>query len=119
MELLIYERGYKVNNTIHNFMNFYYAINMKYLASDLLEKGLAPNQIAKAVATAIIMAKASGIQVQKHFLPVYSGINEEIIQDCKLSQLGYGLVLMNADPNLTVVGEFQVNVLKSYLSTNI
>lgn len=48
-------------------------------------------------------------------MPVYSAINQEIIQDCKLSHLGYGLVLMNANPNLSVVGDFQVNVLREFL----
>ena len=116
MELLIYERGYKVNDVIQNFRSFYYSINMKHLASDLLDKGFSPDQIANAFTTAIKVANASGIQVQKHFMPVYSGINNQIIQDCKLSHLGYGLVLMNADVNLSVVGEFQIDVLKEYLN---
>ena len=51
-------------------------------------------------------------------MPVFSGIDKGIIQDCKLSLLGYGLVLMNADINLSVVGEFQVDVLKRYLDNN-
>ncbi|MEZ7505558.1 hypothetical protein [Flavobacterium sp. Arc2] len=116
MELILFEKGYKVNNNIHNFMNFYYTINMKHLASDLLDKGLSPDQIANAFTAAIKVANASGIQVQKHFKPVYSAITREIIQDCKLSKLGYGLVLMNADSNLSTVGAFQIDVLKEYLN---
>lgn len=116
MELLLYEREYRESDIIHNFMNFYYAIKMKHLASDLLDKGLTPDQIRNAFAKAIRVANASGIQVKKHFMPVYSGIDKEIIQDCKLSHLGYGLVLMNADPGLSVVGAFQLDVLKEYLN---
>ena len=88
---------------------------MKYLASDLLDKGLSPKQINEAVVMAIKIANSSGIKVYKHFMPVFSGIDHYIIQDCKLSQLGYGLVLINADVNLEVVGAFQIAILKEYL----
>ena len=64
---------------------------------------------------AIKIANSSGIESYKHFMPVFSGTDETIIQDCKLSNLGYGLVLINADANLPVVGEFQVAILKKYL----
>jgi hypothetical protein len=115
MELSIYIKGYNDADAILNFMDFYYAIKMKYLASDLLDKGLTPKQISEAIVMAIRVANSSGIESQKHFMPVYSGMEETIIQDCKLSQLGFGLVLMNADANLSVVSEFQVDVLKRYL----
>jgi len=115
MELTIYTKNYDVTDAVQNFMDFYYAINMKYLASDLIEKGLSPKQISNAVAMAIKIANSSGIETYKHFMPVFSGTHEVIIQDCKLSNLGYGLVLMNAEANLPVVGEFQVTILKKYL----
>lgn len=119
MELLIYTKRYDVSDAIQNFKDIYYAINMKYLASDLLDKGLSPEQITAAVAMAIKVANSSGIDPHKHFMPVFSGIDQGIIQDCKLSRLGYGLVMMNANVNLTVVGAFQVDVLKGYLKTNL
>ena len=115
MELVIYSERYYVADAVQNFMDFYYAINMKYLASDLLDKGLSPKQITAAVAMAIKVANSSGIENYKHFMPVFSGINHEILQDCKLSDLGYLLVLINADVNLPIVGKFQVDVLKKYL----
>ncbi|AUC84645.1 hypothetical protein CW731_04735 [Polaribacter sp. ALD11] len=90
---------------------------MKYLASDLLKKGLSPKQISDAVATAVKIASSSDIDTKMHFRPVYSAINQEIIRDCKLSQLGYGLVLMNANPNVSTVGNFQVNILGEFLKT--
>lgn len=116
MELLIYDKEYYVDDPIHNFMNFYYALHMKHLASDLLSKGLSPNQISNAVTKAIKVANTSGIDAHKHFMPVYSSIHQEIIQDCKLSHLGYGLVLMNADVSLPIVGGFQVDILKGFLN---
>ncbi|TXE16086.1 hypothetical protein ES692_14310 [Psychroserpens burtonensis] len=119
MQLLRYTKPYDASNGIHDFMGFYYSINMKYLASDLLDKGLSPEQIRDAVSVAIKIAHSSGIEVHKHFLPVFSGIEQGIIQDCKLSHLGYGLVLMNANVNLSIVGEFQVDVLKGYLNISL
>ncbi len=115
MELLIYTNKYDESDAINNFMGFYYSINMKYMASDLLDKGLSPDQIIDAIEIAIKAANSSGIEVKKHFMPVYSGIGRKIIQDCKLSHLGYGLVLMNADLSLPLVGEFQMEVLKQFL----
>lgn len=115
MELLIYNQKYEQADAIHNFMDFYHSLQMNHLASDLLEKGLSPKQISDAVIQAIKIAKASGIETNAHFKLVFSGIGQSIIQDCKLSHLGYGLVLMNADAKLPVVGEFQVDVLKRYL----
>ncbi|MCK0131614.1 hypothetical protein MWU59_08870 [Flavobacteriaceae bacterium F08102] len=116
MELLIYNSTYVEDEPLENFKNFQYALNMKHLASDLLEKGLRPEQISEAFTTAIAVANASGIPVKKHFMPVYSAINKEIIHDCKLSHLAYGLVLMNADLSAAVVREFQIGVLTNYLN---
>lgn len=118
MELLIYKNEYERPISILNFMDFYYSLKMNYLASDLLEQGLSPSQITRAVEEAIKIAKSSGIEPHKHFMPVISGINQEIIKDCKLSNLAYGLVLMNADPNLSAVGKFQIEVLKNYVDYN-
>lgn len=117
MELTLYTRNYNAANSINNFMEFYYSLQMKYLASDLLKKGLSPKQISAAVVTAIKVASASGIETKEHFMPVYSAIGQEIIQDCKLSVLGYGLVLLNADPTIFAVGDFQVHVLTEFFKT--
>jgi hypothetical protein len=119
MELLIYIRKYDQADAIHNFMGFYHSLNMTHLASDLLDKGLSPKQISEAVVVAIKIANASRIETNAHFMPVFSGINQTVIEDCKLSHIGYGLVLINADSNLSVVGEFQVEVLKEYLNERL
>lgn len=116
MELLIYKKEYNQADVIDNFLNFYYTIHLNYLASDLLDKGLSPEQISDAVIKAIKIAKSSGIEVRKNFMPVFTDINSEIIDDCKLSELAYGLVLLNADPDLSSVGELQIKVLETYLN---
>lgn len=107
----------KVQNwdSIENFTDFYYSLRMQFLASDLLYQGLSPKQIGDAVVKAISVGKSSGMNIREHFLPIFSSIDKEIISDCKLSRLGYGLVLMNAETKLSVVGKWQLKVLKDYL----
>jgi len=95
-------------------MHFYYSLRMNHMASDLLAKGLSPKQITDAVLRAIQVGKSSGIDINRHFMPVFSGMDQEIIGDCKLSHLAYGLVLMNADVELSAVGEWQISVLKKF-----
>ncbi len=60
-------------------------------------------------------AESSGEAKEQHFLPIFSAMNQEIIQDCKLSKLACGLVLMNANEIISAVGIFQVNLIKSNL----
>lgn len=115
MEIMLSTREYRTANSIADFLDFYYSLHLDHLASDLLEKGLTPNQINDAITKAMNAGKSSGIDLRKHFMPVFSGTDKEIIRDCKLSHLGYGLVLMNADTGLPVVGDFQVTVLRNYL----
>ncbi len=116
MEIAIFTKAQRPDS-IDNFMDFYYSLRMKHLASDLLNKGLSPQQIGYAVLRAIGVGKSSGLDIRQHFMPVFSGLDKEIVNDCKLSHLGYGLVLMNADVEISLVGDFQISVLKKYLDT--
>lgn len=115
-QLIIYKREYDSIGAIDNFMSFYYSLNMKYLASDLLKQGLTPFVIERAFTRAIKIARSSGLELEKHFLPVYSQLKGTIVRDCKLSKLGYAMVLLNADPNYTAVGKWQLKVLKAFLN---
>ena len=115
MEISIFHKDFSTADSIVHFIDFYYSLRMKYLASDLLAQGLTPEQISDAVVRAINIGKSSGLDIGQHFRPVFSGIEKEIISDCKLSHLAYGLVLMNADVGLPVVGDFQVSILQKYL----
>ncbi|NJB72222.1 hypothetical protein GGR42_002713 [Saonia flava] len=116
MEIAIFTKEYKTSDSIANFMDFYYSLRMRYLASDFLDKGLSPKQITDGVVQAMRAGRSSGIDLRQHFMPIFSGMNKEIIRDCKLSRLGYALVLMNADARLTEVGKWQLEVLKNYFN---
>lgn len=115
MEITIFDKGLHSADSIDHFADFYYFLQLKYLASDLLEYGLSPHQISEAVIRAINVGERSGLNLHQHFKPVFSSIDKEIIRDCKLSHFAYGLVLMNADVGLQVVGDFQVSLLQQYL----
>ena len=115
MEISIYTSENKKMDSIANFLEFYYSFRLKHLASDFLEQGLSPKQITEAVVKAMSVGKSSGLDVDQHFRPVFTGIEKQVVSDCKLSHLAYGLVLMNADAELPVVGDFQVSVLKQYI----
>lgn len=114
MEMTIFTSETNTADSIDNFMDFYYGLHLNFLASDLLYESLSPKQISDAVVRAINVAKLSGLNVREHFKPVFSGIEKEIISDCKLSRLAYGLVLMNAETQLSVVGKWQLKVLENY-----
>ena len=114
MELLVYRKEYDLTGSIDNFLDFYYSIHMPYLASDLLNKGLSPEQISDATLKAIRIGKSSSIEIREHFMPVFTEVNKEVFSDCKLSKLAYGLVLLNASPELSIVGAWQVRVLKKF-----
>lgn len=116
MELLVYNNNYFESETINNFLDFYNFMQLKYLASDLLDKGLSPDQITDAVLKAIKIGRSSGLKIQEHFLPVFTDLDKNIIKDCKLSELAYGLVLLNANPDLTPVGQWQIKVLENYFN---
>ncbi len=118
MDITIFSKEYRQADSIANFMDFYNALRLKYLASDLLAQGLSPKQISEAVVKAVNVGKASGLNMHQHFWPIFSGIEKEIISDCKLSHLAYCLVLMNADVKLRVVGDFQVSVIQQYLEAH-
>ncbi|SDE43868.1 hypothetical protein SAMN05421636_10568 [Pricia antarctica] len=115
MKITLFTKEYRHADSIAHFMDFYYSLQLRHLASDLLNQGLTPKQISDAVVKAMGIGKASGMDLRQHFRPVFSGIEKEIISDCKLSHLAYGLVLMNADTELSIVGNFQVSVLAQYL----
>ncbi|MGO3719876.1 MAG: hypothetical protein ACTJGD_11125 [Mesonia hippocampi] len=115
MEISIYKSSYHPVDSIEAFFSLYFSLQMNYLASDLLEQGLSAKQIADAVAKAIQVAKSSELEIREHFMPVFSERNKAIINDCKLSKMGYGLVVLNADSNHALVSKLQVSIMKNFL----
>ena len=115
MELIIYQETYDAEESLDNFLDLFYSSQMKYFASDLLEAGLSPLDIREALKRAMTIGRTSGLEIRQHFAPVYTQSKGQIFKDCKLSKLGYAMILMNARPDKKVVSDWQINVLKSYL----
>ena len=108
MELIVYQKQYKY--TFDDFVNRIYHMEMKHLASDLLAKGVHPEDIKMAVKKAIVASENSGLDAKKHFQPVISVKNGTSFIDCRLSELGYSLVLLNIEPKSKYIAAFQVKV---------
>lgn len=115
MQLIRYIEISNRDKVIDDFLDAYFIRQMKYLASDLIQEGLRPTEIASAVERAILVSKAANLSIRRHFSPVYTQLNGHIIKDCRLSRIGYGLVLLNARPDHPLVAEWQLNLLIDYL----
>jgi hypothetical protein len=115
MELIIYHKEYDSSESIENFLDLHFNKGMEFFAGDLLKEGLSPSDIKEAIQRAMAAAGAAGLEIRKHFAPVYSQLNGGLIYDCKLSRLGYAMVLLNARPELPIVGEWQLKVLNHFL----
>lgn len=86
------------------FLSHCYGRELKYFASDLLNEGIQAQSISYAVKASIAMADTGGLEVIKHFRPVYSYAKGKLIPDCRLSRIGWNLLLLNlppADPAVT------------------
>ncbi len=104
-----------LSDVLEAFEDQYYQAQMPYLASDLLELGLRPSEIIEAVRRAIAACEYGGLRPKHHFLPVYSARKGMMIRDCKLTQLGYALTMLNASPHHPQIAQWQLRVLQRYL----
>ncbi len=102
---------------LEDFLDALYSCDMHYLASDLLNDGLTPGQIARAVQRAMLAVQRAGIEVRRHFLPVYTPHKGQLVRDCKLTRFGYALVLLNADPGCRAVARWQVRLVRKYFAS--
>ena len=114
MAIIIHHTKYNVESSFDKFLDMLYSKEMKYLASDLLHKGFKPSDIQDALKRAVIIGRTSGLETRKHFAPLYTQIDGQLYSDCKLSRLGYALVILNARPNLTATSIWQMKVLENY-----
>lgn len=114
MAIIKYQKVYNRAEALENFLDLSYSYQLKYFASDLLNEGLSPEDIHQAIQRAISIGKSSNLNIRRHFLPIYTQAEHQVIRDCKLSRLGYALVLLNANPEIPVVGEWQLKVLNRF-----
>ena len=115
MSIVIFQEENILEETLNNFQDLYYGSQMKYLASDLLNEGLSPSEILSAVQKAMTICQTAKMELRQHFIPLYTQIDGMLINDCKLSKLGFGLVLMNAEIYNPTVARYQIKVMSSFL----
>lgn len=114
MSIIIHHNEYDVDISFENFIDLLYSKEMKYFASDLLQKDFTPQDIQDAIKRAVKVGRTSGMDIRKHFAPVYTQIDGQLVNDCKLSRMGYALVILNARPDLKATSEWQLKVLESF-----
>jgi hypothetical protein len=114
MAIIIHHSEYAVDNSIENFLDLFYSKGMKYFASDLLQKGFSTKDIQDAIKRAVTVGRTSGMEIRKHFAPVYTQIDGQLVNDCKLTRMGYALVILNARPGLKATSEWQLKVLENF-----
>ncbi|MCB0571942.1 MAG: hypothetical protein KDC66_19380 [Phaeodactylibacter sp.] len=113
--LILYEPELESFESIDNFMDGLFSMQMPYLASGLLEKGLSPREIVGAVRRAVNACRVAGYNPRRHFYPVYTQYQGQLVRDCKLSAFGYGLVLLNGPDGSPIVAEFQARLVKGFM----
>lgn len=115
MEVILYQNKYNTNESIESFIDLLYCSKMNYLASDLLHVGLSSSDIQDAINRALIVSINSDVKIRKHFAPMYTQVDGQVFRDCKLSEVGYSLVLLNARPDLKATGKWQMKVIANML----
>ncbi|TNJ41905.1 hypothetical protein KFZ70_02775 [Tamlana fucoidanivorans] len=109
MNIILYNKSY-TQPSIHSFLDALYSNNMPYLASDLLEKGLLVSDITQGIKKALMVMRRLSLDVDQHFKPFYSQHNDGLMKDCKLSKLGYALVLLNLNANNAYIANLQLTI---------
>lgn len=111
MKVTVYKHNYNTNNkAIDHFLEMLYAFQMNYLASDLLKKGVSKDDISQAVREAIEVMKMANMNINQHFIPVYTQINGFIFKDFKLSHKAFKIVMLNLPPNNIFVSKLQIRI---------
>lgn len=115
MNIVIFQQEDNLAESLGNFRDMFFSSRMKYLASDLLQEGLSPAEIRKSVQKAMTTCRTAELEIRQHFVPVYTQVDGMLVNDCKLSRLGYGLVLLNAEVNNPIAARWQIQVMMDFL----
>ncbi len=113
MAIIIYHESYPTSDSMEQFFDMYNASKMTYLASDLLKNGVSGEEISKALVRAFKAGETAGLDIREHFLPICTQGAEGLFNDCKLSKVGFGLLVINADVTVPAIAKYQLKVVQS------
>jgi len=104
------------SKSMDQFLEMVHSCQMRYWASDLLAKGLTPDEIRNAVRRGMMACTSSGTDYHHHFQLMYTSSSEGVsFDDCKMSRLGYQLTILNASPSNKYVASIQIKLAQSQL----
>ncbi len=113
--LTVYQTKIDVYESLENFLNLYHGNRMHVLASDLLKEGFSTQDIINAVRQGMVVCRTARLPINQHFQLVYTQLNGALVRDCKLSDIGYALVILNGPPNHPLVAGWQMKLVKEVL----
>ncbi|MEW4923794.1 hypothetical protein [Algibacter sp. 2305UL17-15] len=118
MEIIVYQKKYETANAIKHFMDMFYGKEMTYLASNLLNKDFDLEDINGAIKKAIVATETLHLEVSQHFRSLYTHREGQLVKDCKLSKLGFALVVLNANPKNKYVANLQLALAEILFENN-
>ena len=115
IDISLYHPKESLGEALEDFLNLYHGSHMHRLASDLLKEGLSVKDIMEAVRRAMSACRTEGIDLRPHFQLVYTQVEGSLVRDCKLSDFGYALVMMNGPAGHPSVVRWQVSLASQFL----
>lgn len=104
------------NKSMDEFIDMVNSCQMSYWASDLLDQGLNPDEIRRAVGRAMLACTSAGLDFHGHFKLMYTSADQGVsFDDCKMTRLGYQLTILNASPSNKYVASYQIKLAQSQL----
>ena len=105
------------NSLINSFLDSLAERNLKFYASDFLEKHgcQSREELGHAVKRATEVCSCLHLPLQENIKAVYRAQNGEVIQDWRLSPIAYMLLAINADSRNELVAQLQVELIKRAL----
>lgn len=116
MEGLVAVYEEKIFPGLHDFLNGFESRRYVYYASELFEDSgfEREEEILKAIERAMLVCATLKISVNDHFKTIYKSVGDDVYIDWKLSPLACSLTLLNGDPRLDKVADFQLRLVRGY-----
>jgi hypothetical protein len=114
MGIVVYQKWYNKGDAIEHFIDMFYTKNLTFLASDLLDKGVELKDLNKSLNKAMTAAKTLDLEISHHFKPIYTQKNNHILEDFKLSKIGFVLVMINCNPKNKLIANLQLSLAKMF-----